>query len=855
MTTQHASGPPIAGGPATYPQGPEQAAIAPLCTAPDAVCPPADRVARDENASLDSAVIANAAADLGPARPDVVSGATDDTIPTRDPRVTTQPRYVPWTDDRGSNDRNRRRSGPQTADAAATNGQRRPWSLFRPRSDAQEPVDRDARSFEAQSQAAPAAEPPVTLDPPVDLTEITQPNAPPTVAANTAPPVAEPSLDSEIAAERQANIEAGPVAEEKPRRRGFFARLARSDVQEPEADRPRRTRTRALRGNAQDPSAPLLTRAFSSGRNTARNAQSATGPVPNINEPGALPPTDEPIDGLPADASGGTEGLQAGDVQPLPEIQRATGVPELTEQDLVDLEAARTEQAAPQRTERRGLLGRIFARQNRQSRQNRSNEQIVTGSVGDDDFGVFRFGPADEEEDETSTSDAADDVEGGDGPVLSEAIAQVPDSESQRRPLKERKNRRDFSLSEAIDAAVRNDPRVGQAKAKADEAGAAIRTATSALKPLVSGTVGAGQFTSGRYDENTRPGNRNETRGYLRTDFGLSVRQMIFDFHANRSDVDRSYSQYLTRRFQMYEDVESTAHEMTEAYLQVLQQRQIAGLARENLDALNDLLALVEANEEAGNATVADVKRVSSRIVEAETLLTDLESGLDTALDTFRRLARVDAGKLQPPPSMRRRVPSSVDAALGELVNTNPELLALMAEGDALASERKAQGAKRRGRLEARVDANVSGQWGQDYSSEADVRGMFVFSTDLYDGGRNKSLSDQIDARLDENAMKLQRAREEAEADLKQFYRAIDASRSKTKRLADGVADSEKVNELYIEQFGAGTRTIFELLDSQTALFASRTEQITNQFEELRASYKILQILGKLTSSVLESNR
>ena len=55
---------------------------------------------------------------------------------------------------------------------------------------------------------------------------------------------------------------------------------------------------------------------------------------------------------------------------------------------------------------------------------------------------------------------------------------------------------------------------------------------------------------------------------------------------------------------------------------------------------------------------------------------------------------------------------------------------------------------------------------------------------------------------------------------------------------------------LYREQFKAGKRTLFELLDSQMAYYSARQDQISNLHESLRAEYDILRTTGMLLTTL-----
>ena len=76
------------------------------------------------------------------------------------------------------------------------------------------------------------------------------------------------------------------------------------------------------------------------------------------------------------------------------------------------------------------------------------------------------------------------------------------------------------------------------------------------------------------------------------------------------------------------------------------------------------------------------------------------------------------------------------------------------------------------------------------------------------------------------------------------------SARSKTASLSEGVAASSKARDLYKEQFQGGKRTLFELLDIQTAAYNAERASIMNMFEERRAVYGGLSTLGVFPEAV-----
>jgi adhesin transport system outer membrane protein len=132
-------------------------------------------------------------------------------------------------------------------------------------------------------------------------------------------------------------------------------------------------------------------------------------------------------------------------------------------------------------------------------------------------------------------------------------------------------------------------------------------------------------------------------------------------------------------------------------------------------------------------------------------------------------------------------------------------------------------------------------------TSQAEGRAMLAMRYRLLDGGLSAAVSDQIVARLEGGDSGFIHERLQIMADVRQAYRAIESAERKTKLVAEGVESSRRVRDLYTEQFGAGKRTIFELLDGQMAFYTARRSQIETSFEAVRARADVLKAMGDLT--------
>lgn len=415
-------------------------------------------------------------------------------------------------------------------------------------------------------------------------------------------------------------------------------------------------------------------------------------------------------------------------------------------------------------------------------------------------------------------------------------------------PLEEgraRKGQR-YTLDEAVFSAVHTNPRVGIASARARQAGANINIARAGHAPQVDAQVGFGfdgrNDVQGNWRQHT---SRTESHNSMAA-AKVTMRALIFDFGSTRANIARAERLYAAELFRRFGRAEEIAARTIEAYLRVHEQTQLLNLGRENLRALNEIAQLVKANEAGGNATAADVSRVETTLSDARKMLLDQEADLESALDAFRRLTQLEANDLAQPRSLHTRIPASIHEAERIALEHNPELLALRMTSEALANEVKWVEAGNLPRIEVEVEGGTDLRGGVNPRQEGNFRAMVYMRQNLYDGGARAGQINQIKARLEENGMQYADAQDEVTYDLRRLYRAMQSARDKQRDLTGAVNSASEVQRLYREQFRAGRRTLFEILDAQNAYYSARRDQINNTHESLRAEYDILRTSGKL---------
>jgi len=95
--------------------------------------------------------------------------------------------------------------------------------------------------------------------------------------------------------------------------------------------------------------------------------------------------------------------------------------------------------------------------------------------------------------------------------------------------------------------------------------------------------------------------------------------------------------------------------------------------------------------------------------------------------------------------------------------------------------------------------------------------------------------------------------KESIELNLRRFYQSLSSNRIKETSAIQGIATAQKANTLYLEQFKAGKRTVFEVLDSRMVVFTMQKNAVNGKYEQLRAACGILRNIGTLVETAVRS--
>ena len=440
-------------------------------------------------------------------------------------------------------------------------------------------------------------------------------------------------------------------------------------------------------------------------------------------------------------------------------------------------------------------------------------------------------------------------------PDLAEFDANLkpPTQPEPTKPNVPRGHKGPITMADAVAAAVLSHPLMGAASAKVARANADLDYAGIAFKPTLSVNAGSGFAALGQYYNRPAMFSNTYLPGSWRTDLGVSFRQLVFDFGAAQEEVERTKALVDSEKLKLADQAEDIALRTVNAYFNLLEQRETLALADQTVEAEHKLAALVKLNNQNGNAATSDVDRINTKILEIEAARSEVNSNYRVAMDEFRRLTGFEASNVIRPPAKTAVAPPTAEAAIKEARSQSPQILAIRAEGLALEHQMAEQEASGKPQVTLQVDGAVKNYMGVKGAAigTLDNRAMFVMDYKIFDGGAQDAQRSRLVASQSENRFNELDQAETLELNIRRFYETIAADKIKLQVSQLGVQTAMKVNTSYVEQFKAGKRTIFEVLDSYTSIYNMRKTYISGQYEGLRSQYGVLRNLGRLNLAIV----
>ena len=402
-----------------------------------------------------------------------------------------------------------------------------------------------------------------------------------------------------------------------------------------------------------------------------------------------------------------------------------------------------------------------------------------------------------------------------------------------------------MSLSEAVSVGVMTNPEYGTVAATRRATDEELNQAKALYLPSIDFSADTGyEYTD---DVGTRGfGLSDDDENLYRYEAGLTLTQGLFDGYERKYENERQQNRVQSSAHRVRETAELVGVAIVESFLEVIRQRELLNITRENVSEHVAIMDLITEGVNAGRSTQADLEQIKARLASARAQESTIRQQLRIAESNFRREVGGDPRALVLPEVPVTALAANVEEEVKQALTESPTL-------DIFTSDTKVAYAEYKGtsstlypqfdlQLNARQGGDLGGVEGRDRSASA----LLVANWNLYRGGGDVARVREFTHRYEVSKERRADTARAIEDDVRQTWARMASAGERAREFSAQAAANSEVVRAYKDQFALDRRTLLDVLDSQNELFVSRTNTINAEFLEMFSVFRLLAVKGNL---------
>ena len=400
------------------------------------------------------------------------------------------------------------------------------------------------------------------------------------------------------------------------------------------------------------------------------------------------------------------------------------------------------------------------------------------------------------------------------------------------------------TLREALNATYRTNPVLNAQREALKSTDATVAIARAGGRPAVTGVVGVNRNL-------TRSGVIAQTQGNdnnISLSGGVDLSLPIFQGGSVRNAITAAKTRAEAGRATLRAVEGDVFTEAVAAYMDVMRDRAIVELNRNNVNVLGTNLEANRDRFEIGDLTRTDVAQSDARLADGRARLSLAEGRLASSEENYRRIIGLAPGALAPPPPLPP-LPATADEAVRIALVDNPDNIASVRQAEAARYDVRVA---RAGRLPT-ISGVASGDYvnqltggtnGLDRSGTATSIGV-QGRIPLYQGGLPAARIRQSQA-LEGQALELQIATERSVvANTRSAFASYQAAGQAIVSSQAAVEANELAMEGVRAENSVGTRNILDVLNAEQELLNSQVLLVTARRDAYVAGFQLLNAMGQ----------
>ncbi len=402
-----------------------------------------------------------------------------------------------------------------------------------------------------------------------------------------------------------------------------------------------------------------------------------------------------------------------------------------------------------------------------------------------------------------------------------------------------------LTLSEAVSAGVMTNPEYGVVAATRRATDEELEQAKALYLPSIDFSADTGvEYTD---DVGTRGGlDSDDDESLYRYEAGLTLTQLLFDGYETKYENERQKHRIQSSAHRVRETSELVGLSIVEFFLEVIRQRELLNISRQNVAEHLAIMDLIQEGVSAGRSTQADHEQIKARVASARAQESTILQALRVAESNFRREVGGEPRDLILPNVPVTALTANVEEEVKSALTQSPTLDIFGSDIQVAYAEFKGTASTLYPQIDFQANVrqghDLGGVEGRDRSASA----LVVADWNLYRGGGDV-------ARIREFAHRHQVSKEQRaesarniEDSVRQTWAQMISAGEQARQFSAQASANSEVVRAYKDQFALDRRTLLDVLDAQNELFVSRSNTINSEFLEMFSIYSLLALKGQL---------
>ena len=394
------------------------------------------------------------------------------------------------------------------------------------------------------------------------------------------------------------------------------------------------------------------------------------------------------------------------------------------------------------------------------------------------------------------------------------------------------------SLVEAMVSAYTGNPTLKGERARQRGTDEQVPQALSGWRPTVSAEGSIGENWS---DTNTAPSSE-----FTPKTVSIGLSQPIFRGFKTINGTKVAEANVEAGRQGLLAIEQDILFQATQAYMNVIRDRQIVALRQKNVGVLQKQLEAADERFKVGEITKTDVAQSRARVSEAQSAVASAKATLAASVANYIKIVGHQPGSLKYP--KLAKLPKTLEAAQAAAEEINPNILSAAHVEEA--ANYNTEVAK--GDLLPSLNLSASASVTDDPSDTADTLGTAkvegVLAIPLYEAGRVYSTVREAKHVASQRRLEVIQAGRAVRESVSVSWNNLSAARETIRSAKQQVSAAELALDGVRQEYFVGSRTTLDVLDAESEVVNARITLVSAERDQIVAAYQILGSIGRLTA-------